>query len=237
MRSWITSNGSKIVQVLSRRSNVFILKNNVSTALIDTGPEFMWKTLLKKLNQIRVNQINLIILTHSHFDHAANANKIKEKYNAQVVIHNSEAAYLLAGTNILPAGTNPISKLLVRVFAKQFISIAKYKPCHPDILVDDFFDLSSYGFNAFLIHTPGHTEGSISIIIDNELAIVGDTMFGVFPWTIFPPFAIDTVQLVKSWEKLLNTKCRVFLPSHGFANKRSLVEKDLAKRNYPKNPV
>ena len=81
------------------------------------------------------------------------------------------------------------------------------------------------------MHTPGHTEGSISLIIDNEIALVGDTMFGAFPGTIFPPFANDESLMVNSWEKLLKTKCKVFIPSHGSANDRGLVEKDFKKRS------
>jgi hydroxyacylglutathione hydrolase len=165
LKSWSTTCGYKIIQVLSGRSNVFLLTNSQSNILIDTSPEFMWKTLQKRLDSLRIKQLNLLILTHSHFDHAANAAKIKEKYKARVLIHQCEAKYLVTGDNILPAGTNPISKFLVRVFTKQFRSIARYQPCNFDYTVDNIYDLSTFGFNAFLIHTPGHTQGSISLII------------------------------------------------------------------------
>jgi glyoxylase-like metal-dependent hydrolase (beta-lactamase superfamily II) len=71
-----------------------------------------------------------------------------------------------------------------------------------------------------LMHTPGHTKGCLSVIVDNELAIVGDAMFGVFPGSIFPPYGNDVRQMVESWEKLLETSCRLFIPAHGSANKR-----------------
>jgi hydroxyacylglutathione hydrolase len=231
MKTWQTYCGYKITQVLSGRSNVFLLTNSRSNILIDTSPGFMWKTLQKRLDKLGVDRINLLILTHSHFDHAANAARIKEKYKALVVIHQSEAQYLSTGDNILPSGTNPLSKLIVRLFAKQFKSVARYQPCSCDITVDEIHDLSDYGFNAYLMHTPGHTQGSISLIIDNEIALVGDTMFGAFPWTVFPPFASDQILMVNSWERLLNTKCKVFIPSHGSENNRDLVEKDFKKSN------
>lgn len=72
----------------------------------------MWKTLQKRLSRLGIEKIDLLVLTHSHFDHAANAQKIKEKYNARVIIHHDEADYLASGNNILPVGTNPFTKFL-----------------------------------------------------------------------------------------------------------------------------
>lgn len=230
MKNWSTPTGYKIIQVLSGRSNVFLLTNGLTNILVDTSAGFMWEILQKKLNIFGVKEISLLFLTHSHFDHAANAARIKEKYKVKVIIHQSEIKYLNMGDNILPTGTNPFSRFLVRSIAERFRSVAKYQPCDHDVTIDETYDLTNVGFNAFIIHTPGHTEGSCSMIIDDEVALVGDTMFGIFPGSIFPPFASDQSQLIKSWEKLLETRCKLFIPSHGSANKRSLVEKDFIKR-------
>jgi hydroxyacylglutathione hydrolase len=233
MKCWTTSGGHKVIRVLSGRSNVFLLTNGQDNILIDTSPAFMWKTLQSRLKRLRIEKIDLLILTHSHFDHAANAQRIKEKYKVRVILHQSESGFLETGDNILPVGTNRITRFMVRVFARQFRSFARYQPCESDFTFDNIYDLSDFGFNAFIIHTPGHTQGSISLIIDNEIALVGDTMFGIFWWTIFLPFASDQDQMFSSWEKLLNTKCKIFIPSHGYPNKRSLVEKDFIKRKRP----
>lgn len=231
MKHWSTSNGYKIIQILSGRSNVFLLTNGQTNMLIDTSSGFMWKTLRKNLESLNIEKIDLLILTHSHFDHAANAARIREKYKASVIIHHTETEYLNSGDNILPAGTNHFSRFLVKAFAERFRSVARYQPCKFDLTIDETYDLSDYGFNAYLMHTPGHTAGSCSLIIENEIALVGDTMFGVFPGSIFPPFANDQNQLIKSWEKLLSTRCKLFIPSHGTENKRSLVEKDYIRRS------
>jgi glyoxylase-like metal-dependent hydrolase (beta-lactamase superfamily II) len=239
MKTWETKNGSQIYQILSGRSNVFLLTVDGKYALIDTGPEFMWKILEKRLKLLNINNIEYLILTHTHFDHAANAQKIKEKYKAQVLVHKSEVSFLTSGENITPEGTNIIARTIVGLFAKRFLSFSRYKPCKYDILIDNIFDLNSIGFNAYILHTPGHTTGSISIIVDNEIALVGDTMFGIFKWSVFPPFANDIIEMIRSWGILLDSDCQVFIPSHGTANTRLLVQKEYNKwirfYNLPKN--
>lgn len=241
MKSWETKSGYKILQVLSGRSNVFMLTFRGKNILIDTGPGFMWKTLDKRLKSLSVNQTECLILTHTHFDHAANAQKIKDKFNAKILVHRSEASFLTRGENIVPQGTNLIAKTMVDLFAKRFLSLSRYKPCQYDILIDDTFDLNSIGFNAYILHTPGHTTGSMSIIVDNDITLVGDTMFGIFKWSVFPPFANDVIQMIRSWGLLLETNCRIFIPSHGTANIRQLVQKEYDKwirfYNLPKNQI
>ena len=83
---------------------------------------------------------------------------------------------------------------------------------------------------AYLLHTPGHTSGSISLIIDDEIALVGDALFHILPWSVFPPFGNDIDQLIESWKKLLGTGCRLFLPAHGSEIKKELLERCYTKR-------
>jgi hydroxyacylglutathione hydrolase len=208
---------------------VFLLTNGEKNLLIDTSPKFLWRLLTWRLNKLNIRHINFLILTHTHMDHAGNSAKIKEKYKALVIVHQSEASFLTTGDNIIPKGTNSFSNLLINL-AKNIAPLIRYKPCAYDLTVDKRLELNDYGFNAYIMHTPGHTKGSISVIVDNEVAIVGDCMFGIFNGSVFPPFATDIGQMIESWGKLLDTGCSLFLPSHGSADNRLLVEKDYHKR-------
>lgn len=231
MKTWTTQNGYKITQLLGGRSNVFLLSNEENNILIDSGPKFMWKKLRDQLRKLNIDKIDYLILTHTHFDHAANSKQLKEKYGAKVIVHKNEEEYLLHGDNVMFSGTNPLSRLLAGLFVKLFTSYARYEACKPDILVDSSFTLNDMGFNGIIIHTPGHSPGSICIIVDDEVALVGDTMFKVFRGSVYPPFAVDTATMINSWGSLLGTNSRVFLPSHGSSNPRSLVERDYKKRS------
>jgi len=218
--------------LLSGRSNVFLLTNEGKNMMIDTAPRYRWPKLQKQLDALHVNHIDYLVLTHAHYDHAENASIIREQYKAKVIIHQEEAANLRNGKFLIPKGTNFatafIVNFLVNKLALQFSSV----PCQCDITVKDKLDLHDFGFNAYILYTPGHTPGSISLIVDNEIALVGDTMFGVFKWSVFPPFADNIPEMINSWGKLLATECRLFIPSHGTANKRALVEKNYKKKKY-----
>jgi glyoxylase-like metal-dependent hydrolase (beta-lactamase superfamily II) len=230
MRKWKTISGYEIIQIMSGRSNVFLLTNGEKNILIDTSVSRLWSRLQKILDKLSIYRIDYLILTHAHFDHAANANQIKKKFDVPVIVQKEEASYLSNGDNILPNGTTIFTRPIVKLFGKRLSSRFKYEACKCDLLVDSYFELKDFGFNAYLMHTPGHTIGSMSLIIDNEVAIVGDSMFGVFKWSVFPPYAEDTEKMIQSWGKLLETNCSLFIPSHGTENSRLLVQKDYNKR-------
>ncbi len=237
MKYWTTTKNHKIYWIVFGRSNVFLLTNNKCNILIDCSVKFSWKKLEKRLKKLGIANIDLLILTHSHFDHATNALKIRNKYGAKVLIHELEKEYLSTGSNIIPKGTNIFSKSIIKLIANRFAGYFQYSPCPQNITLTDHYNLDEYGFDSYVLHTPGHTLGSVSIIVDNEIAIVGDTMFGLFRKSVFPPFVNDVRALINSWRLLLDTNCRLFLPSHGTENSRNLFQQSFNKiiKKYPKH--
>ena len=67
------------------------------------------------------------------------------------------------------------------------------------------------------------------MIVDDEIAIVGDEMLGVYQNSIFPPFADDIKRMIHNWGKLLNTDCVLFLPGHGKAITQELLQNEYSK--------
>ncbi len=230
MNCWNTKSGTKIIQLLSGRSNVFLLTNGIRNGIIDTGIARNWARLDNSIKSLNINRIDYLILTHTHFDHAANAKRLRQDYGASVIVHKDEADFLSAGKNEMASGTNFILRLMTTLVARRILNALSYEPCEYDVTVDSGYDLTALGFNAYIMHTPGHTKGSVSVIVDDEIAVVGDAMFGVFKWSVFPPYANDAAQMITSWGKLLGTNCYLFLPSHGTSNSRALLQKEYDKR-------
>jgi glyoxylase-like metal-dependent hydrolase (beta-lactamase superfamily II) len=230
MKIWKTDSGYKITQVLSGRSNVFLLTNGITNILIDTSLGFFRRILRKRLKQIGVRHIDYLVLTHAHFDHVNNAKYIKEQFGAKIIINEAEAENLAYGKSVMIRGANGFISLLIKAFNTSVLAKIACHPCPYDLKIGDKFELKDMGFNAFIVSTPGHSQGSVSIIVDNEIAIVGDTMVGVLPWTVYPPFLQDETQLIESWRKLLDTGCGLFLPSHGSGNSGELLRKNYLRR-------
>ena len=208
MNTWKTKSGYTISQIMSGRSNVFFIESGEKYFLIDTSTSSNWEKLNSTLKSMGISKIDYLILTHTHHDHAANAKRIKDNYNASVIVHQNEAVHLIKGEAI------------------QF----DFESCSYDIAVDSIYDLKSLGLNAYILHTPGHSTGSMSLIIDDEIAIVGDAMFGVLRKSVFPPYADDSKELVNSWEKLLSTNCKLFLPAHGSADSRKQLKQNFNRK-------
>ncbi len=231
MKAWETKSGHGITRVLAGRSNAFLVAHGGKCLLVDSGPGSCWKTLDRRLRRLGVGRLDALVLTHAHYDHAGNAARLQEKYKARVIAHIVEGPFLARGENNALGGTNALTRIMVAGLGNRFGRRARYEPCRPDIQVDPSFDLGEFGIKAQALHTPGHTPGSLSVIVDDEIALVGDAMFGIFPGSVFPPYAMDAGETVRSWGKLLATKCRLFLPAHGSANPRRLVLKDYDKRS------
>jgi glyoxylase-like metal-dependent hydrolase (beta-lactamase superfamily II) len=231
MKVWTTKNGTTIAQVLGGRSNAYTVSNGRAFFLVDCGVQRDWERLRRRIDHVNESRCPLIalILTHSHFDHAENAAAVKARYRAPILIHRSEGEYLLKGENPGVHGTFLINRLLVSLFGSRYLSGHRYTPTQWDILVDERYPLSDWGFHAYALHTPGHSPGSLSVVVDDEIAVAGDAVFGVFPGSVVPPFARDEKLMRLSWKALLNTGCSTFLPGHGRERDRALLQNHLYK--------
>jgi len=227
MKKWETKNGYKIFRVSSGRSNVYLISNGNVTVMIDTAIQSNYPRLLKNIYTLGIPEqnIDLLILTHTHFDHCKNAYAIQQKFHCSILMSEKEAEFTISGYTNIPEGVFKITKIISNLGKHLGPAFFGYPPFLPDILIADEYIWKQNDFFISVISTKGHSKGSVSVIVDHEIAIVGDAMMGTYKNAIIPPFADDVKEMIQSWNKLLNTGCTLFLPGHGNAIERELVKK------------
>ena len=231
MKSWTTKNGHQIYRVLSGRSNAYLVVKDNRCLLVDTGKESGYSRMVENIKQtgFKISDIEYLVLTHTHFDHCQSAFRIKKESGCKIIVSENAREYVANGFTKLPNGTIFLTRQISRIGKKIGKRHFGYHSFQPDNLVsrDNNFRIDSFDID--IIHTTGHSEESVSILIDNEIALVGDVMFGVVKNAVFPPYADDVETMIKSWKKLLGTRCQLFLPGHGNEINRRLLEKEYEK--------
>jgi glyoxylase-like metal-dependent hydrolase (beta-lactamase superfamily II) len=204
--------------------------------LVDCGNRGSEVKILETLKKLRLAppMLRLLVLTHVHFDHAGSARKLQSITGCRLMVHRSEAERLRNGNTPIPGGTRWKAKWLVaigRIFRPR---IMKFPGADPDILVDTSHPLDAYGFKGKVLHTPGHTPGSMVILMEGGELLAGDTLFGVEGKQHFPPFAEDVPGLLKSWEMIRSLPVTQVYPAHGrsFSHQHFLDEFDGAMKRY-----
>ena len=208
----------KYIKINMGAANAYLVQGEEGYLLIDAGVKGKINKLKNKMDEYNVSfeDIKLIVITHVHYDHVGNLKEIKNKSKAPVLVHKREAELLKNGESHFPAGNNLLGKMIVKTAGRAMNKQNNFNPVQPDIQMKDYYNLKGFGFEGEIIHTPGHSAGSITVIIDNRHCFVGDTMFSFIPFTVNPPFADDSAQLIESWEKLASTDCKFFYPGHGY---------------------
>lgn len=140
--------------------NCYIIQDEQTKETMIIDPGNTTEELINILDAMQT-KIKYILLTHCHGDHIAGASIIKEKYGGQILIHRKDAE-----------GLKNVN-----------INLSTYIDLPPIILEEDARlddgDLIHVGSLEFkVIHTPGHTCGSISIYCEKEnMLFSGDTLF------------------------------------------------------------
>ncbi|MCJ1907977.1 MBL fold metallo-hydrolase [Planococcus ruber] len=153
------------------------------------------------LAYIRNRKVDYILLTHGHYDHIAGVDEVRRATDASVVIHQAEADYLIDPKLNLSFGNE------------------KQIKCEwPDILLNGNELVKCGELSVKVIHTPGHSPGSVSYLLNDEYLFSGDALLAGLIGPTDLPFGNRGQLKTSIREKLFTLPDEVAVyPGHGEA--------------------
>jgi glyoxylase-like metal-dependent hydrolase (beta-lactamase superfamily II) len=195
--------------------------------LVDTGVPYSAKFILNNTKKLFNEKKPLaIILTHAHFDHIGALQTLVNEWNVPVYIHEKEIPYLESKKKYPPP--TPFKEKGMMSFLSPFYprdGIDFHSRIKPISSEESLSFLDGWEW----IHTPGHTDGHISLFREKDrLLLAGDALITVKQESLFavltqkkeihgPPayFTPDVETSIISIKKLLALDPQILYTGHG----------------------
>ena len=203
----------------------YLLECSGGYLLIDTAYHNSYKRFRKAIDALGVelNQIRYLLLTHHHDDHAGFAARLVEETGCTPIFHQEAFPALSQGKS--EETMKPVNRCVGTVFSvfqvihREF-SYPRLAAAENGILIsgDNHDLLNSIEIDGKILHTPGHTRDSISVVLSDGNAFVGDAAMNFlnFCRINYRPIFIEGIDSVfASWRKLIDHGAKWIYPAHG----------------------
>jgi glyoxylase-like metal-dependent hydrolase (beta-lactamase superfamily II) len=204
----------KIHTLFTGVANTFIVENEHGVVVIDAGMPRQAQRILVKIRALGYapTDLRLIAITHGHIDHAGSAVALKQLTGAPIAMHSADVRLTSTSSLKIPPGRTPPIDFIGRAVARMgfVVPLATFTP---DVILHDQQWLSEFGFNARVIHTPGHTAGSVSLLV-GDTVFVGDAMLNAVRVS-FPLWWENATSARASACKINSLQPRLCYTAHG----------------------
>jgi len=195
-------------------ANVFLIVGQ-SITIIDAGTKQAGKKILHYIERIgrSPNDVERIVLTHHHFDHVGSLARLRQATGAQSAAHSLDALVIEGKESPQPFNLPPVQRLLF-AFPNMLM---KPSPVRVDVRLADGEVLDVLG-GLQVVHTPGHTPGSISLWLKEKGVIfVGDAIVNQADnlTGASEAFSLDMAEANRSVHKIAALDFEVCCFSHG----------------------
>lgn len=200
-----------------KESNIYLIDGEL---LIDAGTGASFTDVKKDIeSKFDHTKISMIVNTHNHYDHTGGDKKFRDWLKASIAIHSADKDELEGGHTLA-----------------EFFNDSPRVTTVDKILKNGNI-IRTENFEFEVIHTPGHSPGSICLYDKNKrILISGDTIFSDGVGRTDLPGGSNE-QMVRSLEKLLDYDIEYLLPGHGapkLGGVEFVIKRMLAKMNKDK---
>jgi glyoxylase-like metal-dependent hydrolase (beta-lactamase superfamily II) len=150
----------------------YLIETQNGMVLVDAGSRGCERRILNVLAALGRDDLRLILITHAHLDHYGSADAVRRATGAPIAAHRGDANTMARGETDLGSvrGWGKVIEWSMPI-VERFL---RPPSTQADVLVVDGWRLDDYGLDAFIVHTPGHTPGSISLVVEGGLVFAGD---------------------------------------------------------------
>ena len=182
-------------------------------------------------HDLRLEDVRLILVTHAHVDHAGSAAALRARTGAPIAAHRADQVWMETGRIDIPAPVTTRGVAMAWITRLLLVPFINFPRARVDIVLGEGdFDLAPYGVPGVVRATPGHTAGSVSVLLPGSV-IVGDMAMNGFPFRSGPglPLAADDLpRLVESWRSLLAThEFDTVYPGHGDSFPADVIRREV----------
>jgi glyoxylase-like metal-dependent hydrolase (beta-lactamase superfamily II) len=144
----------------------YIIKGE-GTIMVDCGEPKKVNHFIQGIKKasIKPEEVQLIVITHGHWDHIGSTKEVKEITGAKIAMHQREKDWLEKSLKPQPPGVTPWGRIFINIL-KIFLPLIRIPATTVDVvLTDGEFSLAEYGIPGKVLYTPGHSSGSVSVLL------------------------------------------------------------------------